>query len=136
MREESSIERSIKAHYKEVVALYKNGTFYKEYSSIKEAVKDTNLSKTSISNALTGRSKSSGGFLWVYKEKYDQNYNYSYNPKTRGITVYQFNLDGILINQYSSKSYFEHLDGWSINGITSAIKEKKVYHDYYWSESP
>ena len=37
MRSKSSIERSIGAHCKAVVALNKDGSFYKEFESIKEA---------------------------------------------------------------------------------------------------
>lgn len=134
MREYSSIERSIKGHEKAIVALNKDGSFYKEYSSIKQATEELGLkSLSAISNVLKGRSKSSKGFMWVYKENYDPTIDYEYNINTYRIKVYEFDINGILINEYPSKSYFENLEGWSINGISAAIKDKKLYHGSYWS---
>ena len=39
-RSKSSIERSVEAHQIEIIALYKNGTFYKEFNSIMEAARE------------------------------------------------------------------------------------------------
>lgn len=39
----------------------------KEYDSINLASLDVKLSRTSIGNNLTGRSKSAGGYIWKYK---------------------------------------------------------------------
>lgn len=39
----------------------------KEYISLSEAARDNNILSTSISNALSGISKTSGGFKWKYK---------------------------------------------------------------------
>lgn len=38
------------------------------FFSINQAVKDTGVSHTAISNCLTGRTKSAGGFKWEYLE--------------------------------------------------------------------
>lgn len=136
MRSISSIKRSIKGHEKPIIALNKDGSFYKEYESTTKAAQELGLkNKSAINNVLKGRSKSSGGFLWVYKKDYDSSLQYSYDQTKSGTPVYQFDIDGILINEYPSKVYFEKLEGWSYNGINSAIKNKTVYHDSYWSES-
>lgn len=136
MRELSSIERSIKGHEKPIVALHKDGTFYKEFESATKAAKELGIkSKSAIGNVLNGRSKSSGGYLWVYKEDYNSENQYKYEPKKTGTTIYQFDINGLLINEYPSKRFFNKLKGWSFNGIQSAIKNKTLYHDTYWSES-
>lgn len=136
MRNKSSIERSIKGHEKPVIALYKDGTFYKEFESSVKAVKELGLkSKSSISNVLKGRSKSAGGYIWIYKEDYNSDNNYSYNPKKLGTKVYQFDINGILLSVYPSKRFIDKLEGWSLNGLNSAIKNRTLYHDSYWSES-
>ena len=69
----------------------------------------------------------------MYKSEYDPKKNYSYNKIHKGTKVYQFDINGKLLNIYPSKKYFEKLEGWSFNGIQSAIKHKTVYHDCYWS---
>jgi len=42
-----------------------NGTFLKEFNSIKEAEKETNIK--SISDCLRGNQKQAGGYIWRYK---------------------------------------------------------------------
>ena len=46
----------------------KTGEIIKEWKSAKIAAKELGLSNTAISNNLTGGTKSSGGFIWKYKE--------------------------------------------------------------------
>lgn len=136
MRSKSSIERSVNKHKKSIIALNKDGSFYKKYNSIKDATLDLNLkSYSSISNVLNKRSKSASGFLWIFEDEYDSNKNYSYEIINKGNTVYEFDIDGILLNEYPSKSYFDKIKGWSANGIKYAIQDKKIYHDHYWSLS-
>lgn len=55
-----------KAHYKKIKAIKNNQTLY--FNSIKEASKKLNILKTSISNCLNGRSKTSCGYEWKYDE--------------------------------------------------------------------
>lgn len=47
----------------------KNGYFIKIYENLAQAVRISGISKTAISNCLNGRSKSSGGYIWVYDIK-------------------------------------------------------------------
>ena len=47
----------------------KNGDFIKEYDSIRSASKECGISEDGIGNCCAGRSKSSGGFIWKYKEQ-------------------------------------------------------------------
>ena len=46
----------------------KKGNFIKEFTGIKQAAKELNLSNTAIGNCLNGRSKTSGGFIWKYAQ--------------------------------------------------------------------
>ena len=133
MRSSSSIERSIKGHEKPIIALYKDGTFYKEFESAVKAAKELKLkSPSAIGNVLKGISKSSAGYLWVYKEDYSPDEIYSYDCGTN-IIIYEFDIDGSLLNTYPSYSYFRKLKGWSDSGVRGAIKNKTIYHDHYWS---
>lgn len=51
-----------------IIALNLNGIFVSEYPSIKDA--EIALNIKSIWHCLNGEQKTSGGFIWLYKEKY------------------------------------------------------------------
>ena len=42
--------------------------YVSEFDTIAEASNNTNIKRTSISNCLSGASKSAGGYIWKYKE--------------------------------------------------------------------
>ena len=43
-----------------------NNVFIQEYPSVKEAGENTNNNPDNISNCLSGRTKTSGGYIWRY----------------------------------------------------------------------
>ena len=49
-----------------IIAYNKNGDILKTFDSLKSASKELNILRTSISNCLTGRSKSAGKYIWKY----------------------------------------------------------------------
>lgn len=51
-----------------VSQLNNNGDMITEFSSVSLATQQTGISRTSISNCLTNRSKTAGGFKWVYNQ--------------------------------------------------------------------
>lgn len=53
---------------KPVLQYSKNGDFIKEWTSIYDAAQELNLHQTNICYACNGKRKSSGGFIWKYKE--------------------------------------------------------------------
>ena len=64
-------ENPPKDQKKHVLQFSKNGDFIKEYSSTLEASQLTKIGKSSIGNCLIHLSKSAGGFIWIYKEEYE-----------------------------------------------------------------
>lgn len=52
---------------KAIFKIDKNGNILDEYNNITEASKENNILITSITNCLKGRSKTAGGFGWIYK---------------------------------------------------------------------
>lgn len=139
-RSKSSIQRSIEGHNIPIIALYKDsGKFYKEYKSSAEAAKALGLkSSTAITNVINGWTKSSKGFIFVKKVDYDPNkeYIWSNDHEKFCIKVYQFDLNGKMIKQWKSFKAVDKLKGYSENGLRAAIRNKRVYHDCYWSLSP
>lgn len=53
---------------KPIIQMSSNKELIKEYKSATEASKITSIGRKAIVNCLTGRSKSAGGYIWVYKE--------------------------------------------------------------------
>lgn len=56
---------------KHVLQFTKSGEFIKEYNSTLEASELTKIGKSAIGNCLTHISKSAGGYIWIYKEEYE-----------------------------------------------------------------
>jgi hypothetical protein len=133
-RSKSSIERSIEGHEKPILALTKDNKIFMRFESVSKAAKYFKLSSVSaVNNAVNGWSKSCQGYLWVYEEDYNPENNYSYHPDSekRRKSVYEFDFYGNLIKVW--KKLGDFTNGYSENGVRSAIKNKKEYHNSYWS---
>lgn len=134
-RSKSSIQRSIEGHEIPIVALHKDGTFYKEWESSVKAARELNVTHTSVLNVLNGWSKSCQNLMFVRKSEYDPNKKYIYktNSDKRWVKVYQFDLTGKLIKTFDKITDLNKIKGFSQNGVSSAINNKKLYKDAYWS---
>lgn len=55
---------------KEIVCL-KNGNIINIYKSVSEAVRQTGIMQGNISSCLTGKRKTCGGYVWKYKNIYE-----------------------------------------------------------------
>ena len=44
-----------------------NGNFIKEYWTLSEAVKETDIGRDNISKCISGKNRHAGGYLWFYK---------------------------------------------------------------------
>lgn len=116
-----------------VVQLTLDGIFIKEWDSMTKA--ETELNITDISSNCTGKKKSSGGFLWIYKEDYKngirkvyENIN-DYNRKS----IIQLDLQGLFIKEWASAREIERELGFGYKNISLCClgKTKKAY-DFMW----
>jgi len=57
---------------KKIIKLSLNGDFLNEYDSAKEAEESNNISRKAITKCCSGKSKTSGGYIWKYKEDYNK----------------------------------------------------------------
>lgn len=144
MRNDNGINRSIEAHKKAIVAIDPNTLELRyTFNSIKEATAFFNKnSKSSISNALNQNNNSknytkSCGYYWLYKEDYDNNGIISINtnviPKKNQQYIYQFDLNGNLINSFWNIREMECKKVISFHGLKNAISKKHEYRGYFWS---
>lgn len=60
---------------KPVIQYTADGVFVKEYPSISEAGRTSDVNMKNIQRTLHGHSKTAGGFIWKYKEGYNKNPN-------------------------------------------------------------
>lgn len=60
-------ENTLKAHRKPVLQFNLNGTFIKEYASIKEASLAINISSSAILHCIKNITNKAGGYKWKYK---------------------------------------------------------------------
>lgn len=119
-----------------VVCLDIDGNFVKEYSSISEAVEATQRTNSGkISSCCKGLRKSSGGYMWLYKEDYTPSENYQYTALHTGEKkpVVQLSLDGTFIKAYDSISDAESItktDGSKI--VTCCKGNRKSANGFMW----
>lgn len=92
---------------KKVIQLSLDGSFLKEYKSIKEASLINNINPTSISECCLHKrgAKRVENFMWIFSEEYDENKDYRFISKkgkwnVKSIT--KLTKDGRFICEYSS----------------------------------
>ena len=57
-----------KALGKKIIQYSKDNQFIKEYISIAEASRLTNIKKSNIQHVLSGESRTAGGYIWKYAD--------------------------------------------------------------------
>lgn len=131
-REISGLERSANAHKKAIVALNLDGSFYKKYESITDAMKSLNVKgySTNISSVLKNVVNL---HLGIYESEYNNDINYTYKVETNGKSLYQFDYSGNLIKEYKTIKEFLDSVGESYNGLKTAIKNKIDYFNSFLS---
>jgi len=67
-KQSGELQKMIKANNIPIIQYDKNNNFIKEWISATQASKKLNLTRSSITAVCRGRLKSTGGFIWKYKE--------------------------------------------------------------------
>lgn len=106
------------------------GNFISEYSSIKEASKKTNSSRTSIIGCLKGYYKTANNYIWS-KDK-----NITIDDKVRVKTIiYQCDKNKNIIRKFYNTRQAEEYNNFKYNSYKQILKyldTNKLYKDYYW----
>lgn len=91
-------------NHRSVVQLSLKGDFIKMWGSISQATESIGISHSHISQVCCNKRKSSGGYIWIYKENYNPDIKYEYirdnRSKKRSVCV--MNLGGKIIGTYES----------------------------------
>lgn len=117
------------ARKRKIVKLSLKGEYIAEYAGISEAAREHNIGISSLCYAVKRGSNYSGGFLWVYKEEYDEEKSISWKQRffvEKNQPVYKFNLDGVLIDSYNSIYEAADKNNTSIAILNKNIKKNKI----------
>lgn len=114
---------------KKVIQLSLQGEMINSFNSIKEASKKCKINNAGISSVCNGRSGNAGGYIWVFKDTYEQlsdeeKYKLIVNANyTKEKEVYQLDKDLMVINKFNSIQEAE--DTLSIYHISKVCKNKQ-----------
>lgn len=91
-------------HIKSIVQLDMDGKYVEEFASCVEAGNALNKRPGAINQCLNGAVKSAYGFIWVYKNNYNPNIDYSYkrDKYANQYAVYQLDKCGNIIDEFDS----------------------------------
>lgn len=95
------------------------GELLDKYINIEEVVKDTGLDKYSILYNCEGKSKSCGGYIWSFNDTIDVK---KYNVNKKAKPICQFDLEGRLIDIYSSAKECSNHQNIPVSSIRSSCK--------------
>ena len=119
-------------HCKPVSQYAFNGLFIKEYSSISEAARETNIDYSGIYGVCKRLKPSAGGFQWRYSEEKIEKCE-PLTMKNRTKVVLQFSLDGNLITSFNSVAEAERQTGISKFTIRdTCIGKQLTSGGYIW----
>lgn len=108
-----------------------DGKLISSFDSLSQAARKYNIKSSSICSSIKNK-YSSAGYFWSYINILPNGYKYSnHNSKV----VYQFSIDGKLLNKYNSATEAARIClGTNRNSsISRATKTKSASHGYYWS---
>jgi hypothetical protein len=121
------------------------GDFIKEFKSASQAALELNIHNTTISQCCRGERLSTGGFIWsrkkvdnfnnIEKIKIYHNRSLENNIVTYVKNIYQFDLNGTLLNKYSSVKDASLATNISEQAIYKCLSKKNKISKrmYKWS---
>ena len=106
--------------------------FIKEWDSSITASKELDINMSHINSCCRGESKTSGGFIWRYKNNpLEKNYKIPKNKNKK--TVLQYNLDGTFIKEWESLIDIVLFYGMDQGGLSACLNGRiKTCMKYKW----
>lgn len=134
----SKFRRGISLKGKKVYQFNLNGNFIKTYKSIKEAEQTYLIFNSQMGKHIRLHTPFLG-YLWGFESDITiidnipkLNYEYKERVYSYSKIVYQFNINGDYIKQYSSIKEAEKSIGASLGTLGKAIKEQRKFLGYLW----
>ncbi len=134
------VEKIAKAKYREVLQYDLNNNFITEYDSIKMASQMTNTSCPLITQNCRGKSISTNGFIFKYKNENNVKKSYKLSKEVierRNVfskPILQFDLEGNFINEYKSAREAFRKTGICWKKISDCLRNiRKETNGFIWS---
>lgn len=106
-----------------IIQLDLQGNLIQEFISCSEASRKLNLKTTSINRCCNHERKSYADYIWIFKNEYDPNKDYTYNPKSFGKAkkILVFDSDMNYIETLNNIGEIIEKYGYSRTAITNHI---------------
>lgn len=117
-----NLEKAIETRSSKVVQISKDGEFIKEWSMVADAQRYYKINN--ILAVCNGKQKSAGGFMWMYKEDYENNKDNikSYvDPRKSIFDIVQLSFEGELIKVWNGLNEITNSLNLAESSIRSAI---------------
>ena len=129
----------------EIIMFTIDGQFIKHFSSIKNASLNTNISISSISNCLTGKRYSSGGYVWIYENDFNVenliikiiNCEKHLSNQRKSIKIQKINIiSNNVIDTYDSFKEAARMNNTSDAALRYVCNKSKthMYNNYIWKK--
>lgn len=127
-------EKDLSVNMHPVVQCDLNGNFIAEYKSVAEAASETGLVRASISANITGARKTTGDYIFVYKEDFPITDLSKHSVKKKGIKV--ANVDpktGKMVSIYNSIAEAGRELGVNYKAIQRIVnRDNRTAYGYKW----
>ena len=123
-----------KVNCKPILQYDLNGSFIKEFYSIKNAIEESGIKKCCIANCLSGRRAMGGKFIWKYKEA--NSFPIKIKPYVNPLSpkVYYYTKDDVLLGEYDSMQIAASETGISYTRIKNyCCRPSEAHRGNYFS---
>lgn len=127
----------IERNFKRVYQIDNEKNIIAVFNSIIEANEKTNINKSSISSCCNKKRKRAGKYIWIFESDFSSsNLEYYFSEENHSFikTVYQYTLNGNLINEYDNTVEASKHTLISRTAINNCLKKRsKSAGGYIWS---
>lgn len=118
---------------RKIVQLSLDGEYIKSWDCIMDVEKSLKGCNSLIVRACKEKVNSAYGYMWVYEDKYNQNAEYKYSPKTVAKPILQYSLAGDFMKEWKSAKQVNEQLGYRRSSICSCCKgDIKTCEGYIW----
>lgn len=116
-----------------IVQLSSNGEYIKTWNSATDVKKELNILDSKIGEVCKGQRKSAGGYVWMYKDEYE-NRRDSVEPIKIGNSkeIVQLSLRGEYINHFESLSDASRKTGVQVSNISKGCRDNRRSCGFKW----
>lgn len=128
---------STQGNKRAVVQFSFQGELIKEWETASEAARSLKISGNRISSVCAGLTKTTGGFIWMYKDisqsKIESQIEYSLSPAKNSRKVIQLTKEGVFLREWNSTSVASKATGIMKTGICQVcIGNRKTAGGFKW----